>query len=57
MPKSKETFEKVAAFYKKKGDRYYAQAKNNPGEEYKFGYAKKAYGTAKRAKESAEKAE
>lgn len=56
MAVSKETYEKVAKAYDKKGARLWAEAKNNPNEGYKYAQARKAYGTAKTAREAAKKA-
>ena len=55
MAVTKEQLLKVAETKTKQGNRLFAQAKNNPNEEYKYGLAKNAYNTAKRARESAEK--
>ena len=63
MAKSKETYLKVAATAKKKGDKAWAKAKQaeKDGEEGKtanlYREAKKHYDTAERAKESAQNAE
>ncbi len=56
MAKSKETYNKVADFYEQKGGKLWGQAKNNPGEEYKYTQARNAYNTAKLAREAAKKA-
>lgn len=55
MAVTKEQLLKVAETKTKQGNRLYAQAKNNPGEEYKYGLANNAYRTAKKARESAAK--
>ena len=52
---TKEQLLKVADTKTKQADRLFAQAKNNPGEEWKYGLAKNAYKTAELARESAKK--
>ena len=56
MPKSKETYEKVAEFYEKQGKKRWAEAKNNPDEGYKYKMARDNFETARKARESAKKA-
>ena len=50
--KSKETYEKVAETFKKKGDKEWAKAKNGEGGHH-YENAKKAYETAKKAQAKA----
>jgi len=52
--KSKETYQKVAETFKKKGDKEWAKAKNDEGGQH-YEKARKAYATAKRATDAANK--
>jgi len=52
MAKSKETYEKVAETFQKKGDRHWAEAKSGKGDHH-YGLAKSAYNTASKAREQA----
>lgn len=56
MPKSKETYLKVAETYDKMGKKKWAEAKNNPDEGYKYQQARANFNTAQRAREAAKKA-
>jgi len=49
MTKSKETYNKVAETFKKKGDREWAKAKNGQGDHH-YANARKAYATAEKAR-------
>lgn len=53
--KSKGTYEHVAETHERLGDKNWAAAKNNSGEEYKFNIARQHYDTAEKARESARK--
>ena len=52
MTKSKETFEKVADFFQKRGDKEWAKAKNGEGG-YHYNNAKQNYDSAQKAKDAA----
>lgn len=58
MAEKKETqikrFESTSAFYKQKGDREWAYAKNDLGGEH-YGKARKAYDSAKEFQDKADK--
>ena len=49
MAKSEDTYRKVAETFKKKADKAYAVAKNEPGRGDQFDAAKRLYGTAAKA--------
>ena len=53
--KTKETYEKVADHWKKKGDRDWAAAKNNPDEGHRYQSARENYERADRAREGGKK--
>lgn len=53
--KSRETFEHVAETHERLGDKNWAAAKNNSGEEYKYSIARQHYETAEKARQSAKK--
>ncbi len=55
--KSRETYERVAETHQRLGDKNWAAAKNNSGEEYKYGIARQHYSTAEKARKSAKRFE
>lgn len=55
MAKSKETYLKVAETWKKKADKEWAKAKNNPDEGFRYKLARDGYRIAENARNAAKK--